>query len=149
MNSPTALPALPTMFHSSPQALFSHILMGGFVEPDEEKLNQAKNVTKLRVFAAGSYTNAVLGVLCIFLLFNFSATIAPFYTVVSSGVAIGSVPANLPAYFWAASRRCCHEHKWNKNREHNRPASLHVRSCSRARNCGWDSTWYLLGQNRR
>jgi len=79
-------------------AFFAHILMGGFVEPDEEKLNQAKNVTKLRVFAAGSYTNAVLGVLCIFLLFNFSATIAPFYTVVSSGVAIGSVPANLPAH---------------------------------------------------
>jgi membrane-associated protease RseP (regulator of RpoE activity) len=79
-------------------AFFAHILMGGFVEPDEEKLNQAKNVTKLRVFAAGSYTNAVLGVLCIFLLFNFSATIAPFYTVVSSGVSIGSVPTNLPAY---------------------------------------------------
>ncbi len=79
-------------------AFFAHILMGGFVEPDEEKLNQAKNATKLRIFAAGSFTNAVLGVLCIFLLFNFSATIAPFYTVASSGVAIGSVPENLPAH---------------------------------------------------
>jgi membrane-associated protease RseP (regulator of RpoE activity) len=79
-------------------AFFAHILMGGFVEPDEEKLNQAKTATKLRVFAAGSFTNAVLGVLCIFLLFNFSATIAPFYNVVSSGVTIGSVPENLPAH---------------------------------------------------
>jgi membrane-associated protease RseP (regulator of RpoE activity) len=78
-------------------AFFGHVLMGGFVEPDEDKLNHAKTATKLRVFAAGSFTNAVLGVLCIFLLFNFSATIAPFYTVVSSGVAIGSIPANLPA----------------------------------------------------
>ncbi len=78
-------------------AFFGHVLMGGFVEPDEEQLNKAKAATKLRVFAAGSFTNAVLGVLCILLLFNFSATIAPFYTVVSSGVTIGSVPANLPA----------------------------------------------------
>jgi len=79
-------------------AFFAHVLMGGFVEPDEEKLNQAKNITKLRVFAAGSFTNAVLGVLCILLLVNFSATITPFYTVASTGVAIGSVPANLPAH---------------------------------------------------
>jgi membrane-associated protease RseP (regulator of RpoE activity) len=79
-------------------AFFGHVLMGGFVEPDEEKLNQAKNITKLRVFAAGSFTNAVLGVICIFLLFNFSATIAPFYDVVSTGVAIGGVPDNLPAH---------------------------------------------------
>ncbi len=76
---------------------FGHALMGGFVEPEEEQLNRAKNATKLRIFAAGSFTNAVLGVLCIFLLFNFAATIAPFYTVVSSGVSIGSVPTNLPA----------------------------------------------------
>ncbi len=79
-------------------AFFGHILMGGFVEPDEEKLNQAKNAAKLRVFAAGSFTNAVLGVLCIFLLFNFPATIAPFYNAVHSGVAVGSVPDNMPAH---------------------------------------------------
>lgn len=77
---------------------FAHLLMGGFVEPDEEKLNQAKNVTKLRVFAAGSSTNVILGVLCIVLLSNFPATIAPFYNVVASGVQIGSVPDNLPAH---------------------------------------------------
>jgi len=79
-------------------AFFGHVLMGGFVEPDEEKLNQAKNLTKLRVFAAGSFTNIVLGILCIVLLANFTATIAPFYNVVATGVSIGSVPDNLPAY---------------------------------------------------
>ena len=79
-------------------AFFGHVLLGGFVEPDEEKLNQAGEVTKLRVFAAGSYTNLVLGVLCIVLLSNFPATMAPFYNVSSSGVSVGSVPTNLPAY---------------------------------------------------
>jgi membrane-associated protease RseP (regulator of RpoE activity) len=72
--------------------------MGGFVEPDEEKLSKAESVTKLRVFAAGSYTNAVLGVLFLFLLFSFPVTIAPFYNVVQSGISVGSVPDNLPAH---------------------------------------------------
>lgn len=79
-------------------AFFGHVLMGGFVEPDEEKLNQARNSTKLRVFAAGSFTNVVLGILCVFLLANFPATIAPFYDVAGSGVQIGSIPDNLPAH---------------------------------------------------
>jgi membrane-associated protease RseP (regulator of RpoE activity) len=79
-------------------AFFAHVLMGGFVEPDEEKLTKARNITKLRVFAAGSYTNAVLGVLFVFLLFSFPATIAPFYNVVQTGVTIGSIPDNLPAH---------------------------------------------------
>ncbi|MGA3296004.1 MAG: site-2 protease family protein [Candidatus Bathyarchaeia archaeon] len=76
---------------------FAHLLMGGFVEPDEEKLAKAKNVAKLRVFAAGSYTNAVLGILVVFLLFSFPATISPFYNVVQTGVLIGGAPDNLPA----------------------------------------------------
>jgi len=79
-------------------AFFAHVLMGGFVEPDEEKLSKAESVTKLRVFAAGSYTNAVLGVLFLFLLFSFPVTIAPFYNVVQSGISVGSVPDNLPAH---------------------------------------------------
>jgi membrane-associated protease RseP (regulator of RpoE activity) len=79
-------------------AFFGHVLMGGFVEPDEEKLNQARSTTKLRVFAAGSFTNVILGIVFILLLANFSATIAPFYNVLGSGVTIGSVPTNLPAH---------------------------------------------------
>jgi membrane-associated protease RseP (regulator of RpoE activity) len=77
---------------------FAHVVMGGFVEPDEEKLNQAKNATKLRIYAAGSSTNIILGIFCIVLLSNFPATIAPFYSIAPSGVQIGSVPQNLPAY---------------------------------------------------
>ena len=76
---------------------FAHIVMGGFVEPDEDKLNNAANVSKLRVFAAGSFTNVVLGILFILLLANFPATIAPFYEVASTGVTIGAVPDNMPA----------------------------------------------------
>lgn len=79
-------------------AFFAHVLMGGFVEPDEENLSKARPAAKLRVFAAGSYTNAVLGVLFVFLLSSFPATIAPFYNVVQSGIAVGSVPDNLPAH---------------------------------------------------
>jgi len=77
---------------------FAHVLMGGFVEPDEETLNRAKSVTKLRIFAAGSTTNIILGVFCVLLLSNFPATIAPFYNVIPAGVQIGSLPQNLPAY---------------------------------------------------
>ena len=79
-------------------AFFAHILMGGFVEPDEEKLKKASDVAKLRVFAAGSFTNVVIGIMFILLLSNFSATIAPFYTITQTGVSIGSVPNNLPAH---------------------------------------------------
>ncbi len=76
--------------------IFAHVVMGGFVEPEEEKLNQAKNVSKLRVFAAGSYTNAVLGVLFLFLLANFAATTAVFYT--NGGVTINSISPTLPVF---------------------------------------------------
>jgi len=79
-------------------AFFGHVLVGGFVEPDEEKLNEASGPAKLRVFAAGSYTNLVLGVLCIVLLANFAATLTPFYSIVPSGVQITSVSGSLPAH---------------------------------------------------
>ena len=79
-------------------AFFGHIILGGFVEPDEEKLNQAKPATKLRVFAAGSYTNLILGVIVILLLANFTATIAPFYNITPSGITITSISPNLPAH---------------------------------------------------
>jgi len=78
-------------------AFYGHILMGGFVEPNEEELAKSQNITKLRVFAAGSYTNVILGILFTLLLVNFSATITPFYNVVQSGVSIGSIAPKLPA----------------------------------------------------
>jgi membrane-associated protease RseP (regulator of RpoE activity) len=78
-------------------AIFAHAVVGGFVEPDEEKLNASTNSTKLRVFAAGSFTNFAISMLFVLLLVNFPATIAPFYNTVESGVRIGSIPANMPA----------------------------------------------------
>jgi membrane-associated protease RseP (regulator of RpoE activity) len=78
--------------------IWAHVLPAAFVEPDEEKLNSAKPATKLRIFAAGSFTNIVLGIIFVLLIVNFSSTVAPFYNIVGSGVTIGSVPASLPAH---------------------------------------------------
>ena len=76
--------------------IYVHALMGGFVEPVEEKLNQARNVSKLRVFAAGSFTNVVLGILVIFLLVNFSSMTAVFYS--HGGVTINSISTSFPVH---------------------------------------------------
>ena len=76
--------------------IFAHVVYGGFVEPDEEKLNAAPAVSKLRVFAAGSYANTVLGVLFLLLLANFATTTTLLYT--HSGVSITSLSPTLPAY---------------------------------------------------
>jgi len=76
--------------------IFAHVVMGGFVEPVEEKLNQARNLSKLRVFAAGSFTNIVLGIFVLFLAFTFPTTTAIFYS--HGGVTISSISPTLPAY---------------------------------------------------
>ena len=76
--------------------IFAHVVYGGFVEPDEEKLNAAPAVSKLRVFSAGSYANIVLGVLFLILLANFATTTALLYT--HAGVSITSLSPTLPAY---------------------------------------------------
>ncbi len=73
------------------------ILPGGFVEIDEKRLNKAKLMTKLRVFAAGSYANIVTWGLVILLLSNFAVTISPFYNSDSSGVLITGLVNDGPA----------------------------------------------------
>jgi membrane-associated protease RseP (regulator of RpoE activity) len=73
------------------------ILFGGFVEPDEEQLEKASNQTKLRVFAAGSFTNAALGLVVLLLFANFSATISPFYTTNYVGVEVSGLIPGYPA----------------------------------------------------
>lgn len=60
------------------------VLPGGFVEIDEEDLAKRKSRTKLRVFAAGSFTNIVSGVLVILL-------VGLMFLPVSSGVLITNV----------------------------------------------------------
>jgi len=44
------------------------IFPGGFVEPDEEEFNKAPPKTKMRVAAAGSFANLVVGLLAVFLI---------------------------------------------------------------------------------
>ena len=73
------------------------VLFGGFVEPDEEELEKASSETKLRVYAAGSFTNAIIGVMILLLFANFAATIAPFYNTNYVGVQVGGWIPGYPA----------------------------------------------------
>ena len=73
------------------------VLFGGFIEPDEEQLEKAPNQTKLRVYAAGSFTNAALGIVALLLFANFAATIAPFYTTNYVGVEVAGLLPGYPA----------------------------------------------------
>jgi len=73
------------------------ILFGGFVEPDEEQLEKASNETKLRVYAAGSFANAGLGLVALLLFANFTATISPFYITNYVGVQVAGVMPGFPA----------------------------------------------------
>lgn len=61
-------------------------LPGGFVEIDEEELAKRKTRTKLRVFAAGSYTNVITWFIVFLLITNFAVSISPLYKSNSSGV---------------------------------------------------------------
>ncbi|MEM3061732.1 MAG: M50 family metallopeptidase, partial [Candidatus Bathyarchaeia archaeon] len=67
---------------------FALAIAGGFVEVDEERLEKSENSTKLRVFAAGSFTNILVGISIILLLSNFTLAIIPFYSPNSTGVLI-------------------------------------------------------------
>lgn len=73
------------------------LLFGGFVEPDEERLEKASNQTKLRVYAAGSFTNAAIGLIVLLLFANFAATIAPFYATNYAGVQVSGLIPGYPA----------------------------------------------------
>jgi len=73
------------------------VLFGGFVEPDEEQLEKASNQTKMRVYAAGSFSNAAVGLVVLLLFANFAATIAPFYTTNYPGVEVSGLISGYPA----------------------------------------------------
>jgi membrane-associated protease RseP (regulator of RpoE activity) len=80
-------------------------LPGGFVEIDEENLSKRKALTKLRVFAAGSFTNVVTWFIVFLLFTNFAASISPLYNSNSSGVIITDLvsggaaqTSNIPAW---------------------------------------------------
>jgi membrane-associated protease RseP (regulator of RpoE activity) len=66
------------------------VFFGGFVEPDEEKLEKASKSSKLRIIAAGSATNLVTFFLVMLLLIGLFAP-------TSSGILINGVAENSPA----------------------------------------------------
>jgi len=63
------------------------IFPGGFVEPDEEEFNKAHPKTKMRVAAAGSFANLVVGLLIIFLMMGI-------FLPMESGVIVLEVEGN-------------------------------------------------------
>ncbi len=73
------------------------VLPGAFAEMDEKRLNKAKLMTKLRVFAAGTYANIIVFALVTLLLLGFSFMITPFYNTNSTGVLISELVVNGPA----------------------------------------------------
>jgi len=51
--------------------LFAVITFGGAVEPDEEAIKNAKSISKMRIFASGSFINIVIGLIMIPILILF------------------------------------------------------------------------------
>jgi len=71
------------------------ILPGAFVEPDEDKLKEAKRTSKLRVYAAGSIANVSLAVIALLLVSLFSGGIPQFFE--EDGIAIDRIVPDSPS----------------------------------------------------
>jgi membrane-associated protease RseP (regulator of RpoE activity) len=73
------------------------VIPGAFVEPDEEDLVKAKKSSQARVYAAGSTTNILLGIIALVILANAVFVLSPFYSTTPSGALIVQVGAGTPA----------------------------------------------------
>ena len=71
------------------------IIPGAFVEPDEDKLKEAKNSTKLRVYAAGSVANISLALIALLLVSLISTGIPMFFD--ENGIEIDRVVSDSPS----------------------------------------------------
>lgn len=71
------------------------ILPGAFVEPDEDKLKEAKRISRLRVYAAGSIANVSLALIALILVSLCAAGI-PYYFQ-EDGIEIGRVVSDSPS----------------------------------------------------
>ena len=71
-------------------------ILAAFVEPDEKELSKKKKFAQLSVFAAGPFSNIVLGLIIVLIS---SITIVPLVASITeySGVQVVSVEENLPA----------------------------------------------------
>ena len=71
------------------------IIPGAFVEPDEEKLKEAKRSSRLRVYAAGSIANVTLALIALLLLSLVSAGIPQFFE--EDGIAVDRIVPDSPS----------------------------------------------------
>jgi membrane-associated protease RseP (regulator of RpoE activity) len=71
------------------------IIPGAFVEPDEDKLKEAKRTSRLRVYAAGSMANITLALIALILLSLASSGIPYFFE--EDGIEIGRVVSDSPS----------------------------------------------------
>ncbi len=77
--------------------LFFYVIFGGFVEPDEDDFeNNASTHDRLRMLAAGSYANLIVGFIFLLLIINFSPLMSIAFNQ-PSGSYIYDVSANSPA----------------------------------------------------
>jgi membrane-associated protease RseP (regulator of RpoE activity) len=73
-------------------ALLFVIPIGFFVEPDEEELNQARGMKKIRIFGAGITNNIVFGVACFVIMILLMGLVVP-----ATGPVIGGIYKNYSA----------------------------------------------------
>lgn len=71
------------------------IIPGAFVEPDEDELKQAKRISKLRVYAAGSIANITLALIALILVSLMSGAIPIFFE--EDGIAIDRIVSDSPS----------------------------------------------------
>ncbi len=71
--------------------------IGAFVEPDQEDMNRHKGRERMRIYAAGSFTNLLVSLVAIFLL---TSVMAPLVNAMTqpSGMLITNVINGTPAY---------------------------------------------------
>lgn len=74
------------------------IFFGAFVEPDEKTLEEKSPVKRMRVLAAGSVTNLLVGFFCLMLLSNSLFFLSPFYSPTPSAVVLQQINTDSPLY---------------------------------------------------
>lgn len=72
------------------------ILPGGFMEPDEEEMKEAKKSSKLRIYAAGSMANITLAVIALLIVSAVGSYVIP-STFEENGIEIDRLVGDSPA----------------------------------------------------
>ncbi|MBM3309327.1 MAG: site-2 protease family protein [Candidatus Altiarchaeales archaeon] len=75
---------------------FGGLVVGAFVEPDEEELKKKQGISKMRVYSAGSIANFAVGILCVLVTLTLVTGLS-YFVVPGEGVKISELPAGYPA----------------------------------------------------